>query len=208
MLIRSVILWTLIACVGSACAAPPEPTPAPLAKTAIPPVQPTVVQDSRQITTGGGDPRTAGYWLQWNACAPDSRAETARANGGRAAGWILMDDLLADPGILTGALEVETCQQGVALLQARDLAGTDRSDDPAYTLAAQLTVAQLNLATGAETCAAVEQAIVGAQLLLVSLGFDGTGGYLGPPVGSQDRETALILTDQLAKYNSGALCGP
>jgi hypothetical protein len=61
---------------------------------------------------GGGEPRSAGHWLLWNSCAPGNRAATAAANGGRAAGWIILDDLLVDPGVLVGGYAVETCEQG------------------------------------------------------------------------------------------------
>jgi hypothetical protein len=164
--------------------------------------------ESLFISSGGGEPRTTGYWLLWNSCSEGNQAETARANGGQEAGWIILDDLLADPGVLIGMLQVETCQQGADLLQGRDLAGADHGNDPAYTLAAQLLAAQLNLASGAKTCPGAEGAVKAAQLLLLSLGFDGTQGYLGPPVASQDRDTALILAAELAKYNGGALCSP
>jgi len=69
------------------------------------------------------------------------------SGGGREGGWILLDDLIADP---------------------------------AYALA--------------------------AQLLLLELQFDGTGGYLAPPQTGRDVETAEMLADQLAAYNNGALC--
>jgi hypothetical protein len=45
-----------------------------------------------------------------------------------------------------------------------------------------------------------------AQLLLVALGFDGSGGYLGPPVANQEVETASLLAGQLLSYNTGELC--
>ena len=72
--------------------------------------------DAATVSTGGGEPRTAGYWLVWNACAEENKADVAVANGGREAGWILLDDLLADPGILLGDLAVEACEQGLRLL--------------------------------------------------------------------------------------------
>ena len=139
---------------------------------------------------------------------PDNQAETARANGGRQAGWIILDDLLEVPGILVGNLELKTCQQGANLLQWRDLAGADHSDDPAYTLASQLVTAQLNLAAGAESCSAAEQAVQAGQLLLLSLRFDGTQSDLGPSLATQERDTALMLVDRLALYNTGVLCIP
>ena len=157
-------------------------------------------------SNGDGEPRTTGYWLLWNSCAEGNQAETARANGGREAGWVILDDLLVDPGILVGEVQVETCLQGVSLLQGKDLQGNDHQNDPAYILAAQLMAAQLNLATGSEYCPGSDQAVSAAQLLLLSLGFNGSGGYLGPPAANQDVETAKLLIDQLGSYNSGDLC--
>lgn len=192
------ITWLL-----SACTASPTPVPVQVSTAASSPTPASLFSSS-----GGGEPRTTGYWLLWNSCAEGNQAETAKANGGREAGWIILDDLLADPGILVGDLQVETCQQGVNLLQGQDLQGNDRQNDPAYTLAAELMTAQLNLAVGSEDCTAANQAVQATQLLLLSLSFNGTQGYLGPPVANQDRETALFLADQLAMYNSGELCVP
>lgn len=167
---------------------------------------PTFDDDQFFFSQGGGEPRLAGYWLLWNSCTADNRAETAAANGGRAAGWIILDDILKDPGILLGELQVVTCEQGINLLQGLDLDGNARGGDAAYQLAAQLLVAQVNLAVGAEYCPASDQAVAAGQLLLIGLGFNGRGGYLGLPVDSQDIETAEILIDQLAQYNAGELC--
>jgi hypothetical protein len=155
---------------------------------------------------GGGEPRSAGYWKLWNSCAPDNRAETARANGGRAAGWFLLDDLLEDPGILLGELPVENCEQAISLLQRQDLDGAQRDDDPVYQLAAQLLSAQVNMAAGAEYCPAGDQAVQAGQLLLISLGFNGQRSHVGSLVNNQDTETARVLVEQLGQYNSGQLC--
>jgi hypothetical protein len=130
----------------------------------------------------------------------------AAANGGREAGWIILDDLLADPGMLVGHNAVETCKQGINLLDGMDAAGQAKVDDAAYELAAQLLVAQLNLAVGAEFCLAVQDAVQAGQLLLISIDFDGSGDYLGPGDASDDRQLALFLAGQLADYNHGALC--
>ena len=73
-------------------------------------------------------------------------------------------------------------------------------------LAAQLLTAQLNLAAGAEYCPAVDEAVQAAQLLLLSLGFDGSVGYLGLEQAPEDREIARFLVEQLAGYNTGSLC--
>lgn len=137
---------------------------------------------------------------------PDNRAKTAATNGGRAADWIILDDILVDPGILLVELRVENCEQGINLLQRLDVDGIERGGDAAYQAAAQLLAAQVNLAAGAEYCPAVDQAVAAGQLLLISQEFDGQGGYLGPPVTSQDIVTAEILIEQLAKYNAGELC--
>jgi hypothetical protein len=117
-----------------------------------------------------------------------------------------MDDLLADPGVLVGRLSVETCTQDLSLLQGLRLDGTDPGPDAAYPLARELLAAQLNLAATAEYCPASDRAVQAAQLLLISLSFDGTGAYLGPMDDSSDR--AQTLTDVLAQYNAGGLCLP
>jgi hypothetical protein len=117
-----------------------------------------------------------------------------------------MDDLLTDPGILVGVLQVATCKQGVNLLQIKNLQGTEMKNNAAYNLAAQLLAAQLNLAAGSEYCPASDQTISQAQLLLLELNFDGTGGYLDPPKSNQDVETAGKLIEQLTNYNTGTLC--
>ena len=130
------------------------------------------------------------------------------ATPGREAGWILMDDLLADPGIMLGVITVGKCSQGIMLLQAKDAIGAGHDNDPAYLLAAQLFTAELNLAAGSETCPASNKYIYDAQLLLERIGFDGTGNYMGPPKVSPDIATANLLTDQLVSFNAGRLCVP
>lgn len=119
-----------------------------------------------------------------------------------------MDDLLADPGILVGTLSVETCEQGVKLLQGMNLQGFEMKNDAAYNLATQLFATQLNLAVGSEYCSASDQAVAEAQLLLLELNFDGMGSYLGPPRADNNVETANFLTEQLINYNNGTLCVP
>jgi hypothetical protein len=194
--------WLLLAACGSPEAASPEPTPALTLPRPTPP--PTV--DPFFASQGGGEPRTAGYWLVWNSCAEDNKADVAAANGGREAGWIILDDLLQDPGILLGEQAVETCPQGISLLRAEDFQGEDRAGDPVYKLAAQLLTAQLNLAAGTEYCPAVEEAVQAGQLLLLSLQFEGTGDYLGLQESSQNQEVVLFLIEQLSAYNVGSLC--
>lgn len=210
-LLQSMALAIVLTIVMGACS---DRGSGPTGEATSTPIPPTRVNSGDESTadpatasTGGGEPRSTSYWLLWNSCAPDNRAETARTNGGRAAGWIILDDLLADPGVLIGEMEVTTCAQGVALLQQQAVSGEDRSSDPAYGLAAQLFTAQLNLAAGAASCPAAEQAVQAAQLLLLSLDFQGTGTYLTPDSPNpRDRALAGELADILARYNAGALC--
>lgn len=194
-------IYVLIICLISACV-PSTPRVVPT----LVPIQISPDFDPSRQSSGGGEPRSPSYWLIWNTCAENNQSETARANGGREAGWIVMDDLLTDPRMLVGELQVETCQQGVNLLQGRNLEALEMKTDVAYALAAQLLAAQLNLATGSEYCPASDEAVSQAQLLLLGLHFNGTGGYLGPPLASPERETARTLMEQLASYNSGTLC--
>lgn len=202
---RILAMFLVVACLLAGCAA------ASTANSTVvpsPTTVPTVKPNPLFTSNGHGEPRTIGYWLLWNSCAEGNQSATARANGGRASGWVVMDDLLVDPGIMLGAVPVESCTYGVNLLQGNGRQGINRQGDAAYALATQLLTAQLNLASGSEYCAASDQAVQAAQLLLLGLKFDGTKGYLAPPSASLDRETAIMLTEQLANYNSGTLCVP
>jgi len=157
-----------------------------------------------RIATRPGDPRPAAYWALWNTCAPENKAEVAKANGGRAAGWFLMDDLLTNPGIQLGNYPVTTCEEGLALLQGRTIAGAE-TGDPVYKLSSALLAAELNLNAGAETCPIAEEAVLGGHLVLSQVGFDGSGEYA---VGtSSEIESAIPrLVELLLGYNRGELC--
>lgn len=198
-------LWLAMSLFLTACSRPPATSVPQLAAT-LPVTLQTPVLDISRHSDGGGEPRSIGYWLVWNSCAEGNQASVAAANGGRDAGWIIVDDLLQHPGVLMGELSVDSCQQAVNLLQRLDLQGFEHPDDPAYALAAQLLAAQLNLAAGSEYCPAVDQAVKAGQLLLLSLGFDGSASYLEPPIANQGVVTAGLLTDQLSQYNAGTLC--
>jgi hypothetical protein len=140
----------------------------------------------------------------WNTCAPENRAEIAAANGGRKAGWFLMDDLLMDPGIQLGDFPVATCEEGLALLESWTASG-EATADPAYELARLLLTAELNLGTGAETCPIVEEAVVGGHLVLSNIGFTGTGEYTA--AFSDEIANAIpTLLELLDAYNKGELC--
>jgi hypothetical protein len=149
----------------------------------------------------GGEPRTIGYWKNWNKCTGGNQAATAAKNGGPSAGVFVVDDLLPQT---IGNFTVSTCAQAVKVLSKQDQSGTNRANDAAYELAAQLLAARFDLAAGAETCTAVQNAVTNAQSLLVSINFTGSGSYLTKS--STNRTNALNLATQLATYNMGNLC--
>ena len=196
--------WLVLSALISVLVACSSPTPKPEASTATP--VPAATIDLSLISEGGGEPRSAGYWLVWNGCAEGNQSEVAAANGGREAGWIIMDDLLLDPGILVGTDAVESCEQGVVLLARQDPAGDLQGDDVAYRLASAVLAAQLNLAAGAEYCPKVGELVQSAQVVLISVEFDGTGMYLRPGADSEQVALAEGLAEQLERYNAGMLC--
>jgi uncharacterized repeat protein (TIGR01451 family) len=170
----------------------------------------------------GGEPRTIGYWKNWNTCTGGNQAQTAAKNGGAAAGFFLLDNVLNSPGIkignytIPGAGTVESgtnktgCQIAVLLLGKSDKStGKSKSSDAAYELAAQLIAAKANVTAGAEQCSALNQAILDADALLASIYFNGTGDYLGSKVKgalATKRTQALNLANTLDRYNNGNLC--
>jgi hypothetical protein len=173
-------------------------------------------------TFPGGEPRTIGYWKNWNSCTGGNQVETAIKNGGEtpterlASGNALLDDVLQPPGITIGLLElvaddnVFDCDAGtqnaVIILDKRDLNGKKRANDAAYALAAQLLAAIANETAGAGVCPEAGQAISDAQVLLDDINFNGEGGYLRP---SDALYTpALDLASMLDQYNNGTLCTP
>ncbi len=153
-------------------------------------------------SSGGGQPRPAAYWAVWNTCADDNRAAEAEANGGRAAGWVLVDDILAFPGVGLGDHVLTTCEESVALLGGRTGAGDD-TEDPAFALAAQLLAAELNLNVGSETCPAAEEAVIGAHLVLATARFDGVSAT---PLDAEGGGALPTLLELLTAYNTGDLC--
>ena len=159
----------------------------------------------------GGDPRTIGFWKNWNTCTGGNQPTTAASNGGPAAGWFILDDLLNDPGFTIGLLHLDgtDCEDAVSILDKRDIAnGKKNASDAAYGLAAQLLAAQLNLSAGAETCQAVVDAVNAGQALLASSNFDGSGTYFKGKTGGALRAQATSLAGILDEYNNGLLCSP
>jgi len=160
----------------------------------------------------GGEPRTIGFWKNWNTCTGGNQYITAEENGGPAAGWYILDDLLNNPGYTIGILQLDgtDCLDAVSILDKSDIvSGKQMSNDAAYNMAAQLLGAQLNLSAGAETCQAAVDAVNDGQNLLVSIGFNGVGDFLSnrdkkvKDLYTYANELALILDE----YNNGNLCG-
>jgi hypothetical protein len=178
----------------------------------------------------GGAPRTPGYWKNWNTCSGGNQAETAAALGGKEEGVFILDDLL--PQTLGDYLTIVTCEDGVLILDARDLMEVDkrgnpinRSNDAAYTLARALLAARLNQDAGACPAAefdflgeygfdgTFEQLLTAADDVLSQVEFDGSGSFLSPkdlkgknnPL-VQLAEEALFLYGIIDDYNNGEIC--
>jgi hypothetical protein len=147
---------------------------------------------------GAGEPRSSGYWVIWSTCGEGSRAETAAANGGRAAGFILLDDLLQDPGVTLGDHTVATCDDGVAILQGS-------TSDPVAGLARQLLAAKLNVHAGSERCAASEELVATGDALLARFAYDGSDTEPGSLEAGASDSLSRVAT-LLAYYNAGTLC--
>ena len=151
----------------------------------------------------GGDQRTIGYWKNWNRCTGGNQAAVAAKNGGAAAGFFLVEDLLPQ---LVGDFSVTSCQQAVKLLSKQDQNGKNKASDAAYELGAQLLAARFNLAAGAETCLPAQQAVLDGQTLLDQINFSGSGDYLGSKSKDPRRAQALSFAATLDRYNNGNLC--
>jgi hypothetical protein len=200
-LLKSLLVFLSVALLAACSTAPVKSLPTAVLSTPFP------TPDSLYHSDGGGEPRGPGYWLVWNTCTEGNQSATAKANGGRQAGWVLLDDLLADPGIMMGPDEVKTCQQAAAILGGKPSENTPENDLHFYRLAAALLTAQLNLAIPAESCPAVEQAVQAGQLLLVSVGYHpGNASAISSQDPAKDSQLADFLSGQLDQYNLGELC--
>jgi hypothetical protein len=156
------------------------------------------VSEEARAASGTGEPRSPGYWITWSSCGEDSHAETAAANGGREAGWVILDDLLDDPGVGLGGHPVSSCEEGVAILSADE-------SEVANGLPRQLLTAELNLNVGSEHCAAIDETVIVANGLLASIGYAGPG----ESIDSLDQDSVSSMervTELLGLYNSGVLC--
>jgi hypothetical protein len=172
----------------------------------------------------GGDPRTPGYWKNWNRVTGGGQQYTADQNGGWASGFWLLEDVL-DPDIGGGIywddiladsffFQISAAEVAVDILDQREIGdpgtagdGVKHSNDAAYTLAMHLLAAQLNFGAGARSCDAARDAVLAGETLLDQYDFNGVGDYLLS--GDIDYQLALDLANTLDLYNNGELCvGP
>jgi ABC-type sugar transport system substrate-binding protein len=109
-------------------------------------------------------------------------------------------------------LVIDTCAEGVAILDTRDLeSDKKRANDAAYNLARNLLAAQLNVDAGAAHSADVDEAIAEANALLTAIGFDGTGEFLDPKSKGAEatlRQQALAIAAYLDAYNNNLALPP
>jgi hypothetical protein len=173
----------------------------------------------------GGAPRTPGYWKNWNRCSSGgSQAETAdRLNGGldpsdpNSMGVFLLDDLLPQT---VGELQVTTCEDGVNVLDTRNINNERKmGGDAGYILARSYLAANLNLDAGACPAAGAtfdlsayglgaaltfQQVLNAAQQVLVDNGYNGTRRSIGNR--ADDRDLALALYEIIDDYNNSEIC--
>jgi hypothetical protein len=157
----------------------------------------------------GGEPRTPGFWKNWNTCTGGNQALTAAENGGADAGWYILDDVLSNT-IYLGQLELDggDCVDAQLILNNRDLRDKNRASDPAYNLAKHLLTYKLNLGAGSYMCPDMAQAVSFADWILNEIGFDGIGAFLkfkGNKISDEDKQLAdwaLALAAIFDDYNN------
>jgi len=169
----------------------------------------------------GGDPRTPGYWKNWNTCSGGRQALTAAANGGWENGFWLLDDVL-NPAVGGGIVwddilvdakivNINSCEYAVEILDQRKVTlngivgdGKKLASDPLRTLAMHLLAAQLNFGAGACTTPEVLDAALQAETLLDQKNFDGKTTIT---LTKAQKAQALNLAKYLDNYNNGMYCG-
>jgi hypothetical protein len=179
----------------------------------------------------GGEPRTIGYWKNWNSCTGGGQVDNAAEAGDTsqeriAAAKALLDDALQDPGITLGHLtmiadaDIYQCdggtQDAINILDKRSVDdGSKKSNDAAYGLASQLLAAIANVTVGAGSCPARDTAVMEGQTLLTGIWFDGTGDYYKgkgkkavDDINGFTKQEANTLAGILDSYNNGTLCVP
>lgn len=206
---RSLYCWTLVVILAVSCSGEAEvvpssssSSPGPTASTSSPAGRSDLddLPAEARVSDGGGPPRPPAYWAVWNSCAEDNRADEAAANGGAEAGWFLVDDILVAPGIQLGDYPLGSCGHALAVLEG----GTSGASQ-VEALAAELLAAELNLNIGSETCPAAEEAAVGGNIILSTLGFAGRDVSLEDASADVVEATPTFI-ELLAAYNEGALC--
>ena len=106
--------------------------------------------------------------------------------------------------ILIGDLHVDTCQVAVRVLNKSTVkAGKKMASDPAFSLAAQLLAAKLNVAAGVTICTSAATAINSAQALLDTVDFNGNTHRT---MSSGQKSPANTLAASLDRYNNNLLC--
>jgi hypothetical protein len=146
----------------------------------------------------GGLARTIGFWKNWASCASSTGKQKP-----------VLDQTLAaagPAGITIGTLTLHAgdCLKAIRLLNKSTIdTGKKMASDPAFSLAAQLLAAELNVVAGAGTCPAAVSAINDAQTLLAAVHFNGiTHDKLSAAQASQ----ANSLATTLDRYNNNLLC--
>jgi hypothetical protein len=152
----------------------------------------------------GGMALTIGYWKNWSSCTGGGQKPTldqvllAMANAGAPE---TLGKLVINPLTLG---KTTACQDAVDILNKSTLSGKKMASDPLFNMAAQLLGADLNVASGAGSCASSANAINQAHALLTKYNFD--GNTYSPKLTSQDTTLANNLATTLANYNQNQLC--
>lgn len=109
-------------------------------------------------TYPGGDPRTLGYWKNWNRCTGGGQAKTADSNGGwednfwllenvldpNVGGGILWDDILVDDFLFP----IDSCNLAVSMLTTATLSTARRCRPTRATRWPSLSAATTGSAAG------------------------------------------------------------
>jgi hypothetical protein len=152
----------------------------------------------------GGTALTIGYWKNWSSCTAGKQKPVldqkllAAANAGNP---FTLGLLVLDPNVLGKAT---ACRDAVRILSKSTISsGTKKASDPLFNMAAQLLAADLNVFSGAATCAAATSAINQAHALLLKYNFDGN---THTKLSASDVNLAHTLASKLDQYNNNLLC--
>jgi hypothetical protein len=153
----------------------------------------------------GGLALTIGYWKNWSSCSGGKQKPVldqkllAAANGGAP---ITLGLLVLNPTTLGAGT---ACTYAVNVLNKTTIDGKKKmSSDPLINMAAQLLAADLNVVSGAGTCAASTSAITQAHTLLTNYNWNGL--TYAPKLSSGDAALANSLATLLDRYNNNKLC--